>query len=233
MTTFIGKWLEEMSILISDSMCFAPLVAFIAGALTSFMPCAISTIPLVIAYVGGMARNNTKRAFSLSVMFSIGMAITFTTLGTMASLLGRLMQGTGSWWYVVLGVLMVLMALQTWEIIQIIPSSYALGKNTKRGYCGAILAGILAGLFSSPCATPVLVALLTVVAREGSMIWGIVLLLMYSLGYSILVIITGTFIGFAQKLSGNLKYGKVSMIIKVIMGIAMLIIGLYMFYLGI
>jgi len=120
------------------------------------------------------------------------MAFTFTILGTLASILGKLMQGVGSWWYIVLGILMVLMALQTWEIYDFIPSTYLTSKNTKKGYIGAFADGILGGIFSSPCATPVLIALLAIVASEGSILWGAFLLLLYSLGYSILVIIAGT-----------------------------------------
>ena len=39
------------------------------------------------------------------------------------------------------------------------------------GYLGDFIAGILGGFFSSPCATPVLVVLLAVVAKEGSLLW--------------------------------------------------------------
>jgi cytochrome c biogenesis protein CcdA len=68
----------------------------------------------VIAYVSGTGGKDTKKAFLLSAVFSAGMAVTFTILGSAASILCRLMQGIGSWWYILLGVLMVLMALQIW-----------------------------------------------------------------------------------------------------------------------
>ncbi|HEY5586239.1 MAG TPA: cytochrome c biogenesis protein CcdA, partial [Ruminiclostridium sp.] len=161
-----------------------------------------------------------------------GMAATFTILGTAASLLGKLMQGTGSWWYILLGILMLLMALQTWEIFNFIPSSYAISKNTKRGFAGAFFAGVLGGFFSSPCATPVLVVLLAIVAKGGSLLWGILLLLLYSLGHSFLVMIAGTSVGFVHKLSSSEKYGGVSKILRIVMGILIMIIAFYMFYLG-
>jgi len=142
------------------------------------------------------------------------------------------MQGTGSWWYLFLGILMLLMALQTWEVFNFIPSSYAISKNTKRGFVGAFFAGVLGGFFSSPCATPVLIALLAIVAKEGSLLWGILLLLLYSLGHSFLVLIAGTSIGFVHKLSASEKYGRVSKMLKIIMGILIMLIAFYMFYLG-
>jgi len=232
MTGIINSWLESLSTAISANIWLAPLLALIAGILTSITPCALSSVPLVIAYVGGVGQKNTKRAFRLSLLFSIGMAATFTVLGIAASLLGRLMQGTGSWWYIVLGVLMVLMALQTWEIFNFIPSSFAIAKNTKRGYSGAVLAGVLGGFFSSPCATPILIVLLAVVAKEGHILWGILLLLLYSIGHSVLVIVAGTSVGFVQKLTKSEKYGKTSTVLKIVMGFVILLIALYMFYLG-
>ncbi len=79
------------------------------------------------------------------------------------------MIGSGSsWWYLVLGVLMVLMAMQVWGIFTVIPSSYLVSMNKKRGFLGAFLAGVLGGVFSSPCSTPILVVLLAVVAAKAA-----------------------------------------------------------------
>jgi cytochrome c biogenesis protein CcdA len=127
---------------------------------------------------------------------------------------------------------MLLMALQTWEIFNFIPSTNALSKNKKRGFAGAFLAGILGGLFASPCSTPVLVVLLAFVAKEGKILLGIVLLLLYSLGNSSLVLVAGTSVGFVKKLSSSEGYGKVSLALRIIMGAVIALIGLYMFYLA-
>ena len=139
---------------------------------------------------------------------------------------------SASWWYIVLGVLMILMALQTWGIFEIIPSSYLVSKNTRKGFIGAFVAGIFSGIFSSPCSTPVLIALLAIVAGKGSILWGILLLLLYSIGHGTLAVIAGTSIGFVQRLSASEKYGKASIVLKIIMGALVLLVGFYMFYLG-
>lgn len=224
--------LENLSKLITENVWLAPLLALLAGILTSFTPCSLSSIPLVVGYVGGTGKRDTKRAFWLSVVFATGGTVTFTVLGVIASLAGRLIGTSASWWYIILGILMVLMALQTWEIYEIIPSSYLLTKNTKKGFVGAFIAGILGGIFSSPCSTPVLIALLTIVTGKGSILWGILLLVLYSIGHGILAVIAGTSIGVVQKLSASEKYGKASTILKNTMGLLILIIGFYMFYLG-
>jgi cytochrome c-type biogenesis protein len=228
----VTELLDHLSTLIQSSGWLAPLLALLAGVLTSFTPCSLSSIPLVIGYVGGTGQKDTKRAFRLSLTFAAGAAVTFTVLGVIASLAGRLMGNGATWWYIVLGILMVLMALQTWGIFEIIPSSYLISKNTKRGYVGAFIAGILGGVFSSPCSTPVLIALLAIVAGKGSILWGVLLLLLYSIGHGILAIVAGTSIGFVQRLSASEKYGRASTVLKIVMGALILLIGFYMFYLG-
>lgn len=228
----IDNLLKQLGTIIENSIWIAPFIAIIAGVLTSFSPCSISSVPLVISYVGGTSGNDSKKAFKLSLVFAVGMAITFTVLGSIAALLGKVMSGVGAWWYIILGVLMVLMALQTFEIINVIPGTHLVSKSSKKGYIGALLSGVLSGIFSSPCATPALVVLLGLVARGGNVVWGIFLLLLYALGHSFLVVVAGTSIGFVRKLTSSDKYGKVSEVLKYVMGIVILLFAFYMFYLG-
>ena len=213
-------------------MWLAPLLALLAGVLTSITPCSLSSVPLIIGYVGGVGERNTKKAFAYSAVFSFGTAVTFVTLGIVATSAGKLMGTSSPVWYIILGVLMVLMALQTWEVFSFIPSINLISKSKKRGFIGAFLAGILGGIFSSPCSTPVLIALLAIVAGEGNLIWGILLMLLYSIGHSALVMVAGTSIGFVQKINNSEKYKKAAVILKIVIGAAILLIGFYMFWLA-
>lgn len=233
MSDAIFALLDQLKDLIQSSFWLAPFLAFIAGVLTSITPCSLSSIPLVVGYVGGtgVAKENPKRAFVLSLLFALGTAITFTVLGTVASLAGNFIGVTSRWWFLFLGILMVVLALQTWGVINIIPSTNLLSKNKLRGYAGSLAAGILAGIFSSPCATPVLIVLLSIVASKGSLAWGITLLLLYSLGHGLLSVIAGTSVGLVQKVTASSKYGTFAVILKITMGIIILAIGLYMIYL--
>ena len=227
----INIWLEQIGQIIGQNMWLAPLLALLAGVLTSFMPCSLSSIPLVIAYVGGIGVE-PKKAFRLSLVFALGAAITFTVLGVVAASVGQLLGSGAKWWYLVLGVLMVLMALQTWEVVNIIPSTYLAGKNKRRGYIGALITGMLGGLFSSPCATPALIALLAIAAGSGSLLWGALLMLLYGVGHGALAVLAGSSIGAVNKLVQSERYGKLSRVLKIVMGILILIIGLYLFYMG-
>lgn len=228
----IDTWLSKIAEIIGNNIWLAPLLSILAGVLTSVTPCSLSSIPLIVGYVGGVGEKSTKKAFTYSAVFSIGTAVAFVTLGIIATSAGKLMGTSSPAWYSILGALMVLMALQTWEIFNFIPSTNLLSKNRKRGFIGAFIAGILGGVFSSPCSTPVLIALLAIVAGKGNTLWGILLMLLYSIGHSALVIVAGTSVGFVQKINNSERYKTVAKVLKVVMGTAILLIGFYMFWLA-
>lgn len=224
--------IEFISKIIASSGIFAPLFAFFAGILVSFTPCSLSSIPLIVGYVGLNEKKDTKHLFFLSVVFALGTAFTFTVFGVVSALIGNILSLSGKWFYIFLGIIMVLMALQTLELYNFIPSTNLVAKNGKRGYIGAFICGILAGIFSSPCSTPALVVILTFVASKASLINGIIMLLFYSLGHGILTVLVGTGIGFFRNINKSEKYAKIQLAVKVILGVLMLLIAFYMFYLG-
>lgn len=228
----IDNMLNTMKELMSHSLWLAPLIALIAGVIASFTPCCLSSIPLIIGYVGGYAGNDSKKAFKYSLVFCLGTAISYTGLGITIALIGGLMREAGSWWYILLGILMVVMALQMWDVVNIIPTWGHSNKNPMKGYFGAFLAGLIGGVFSSPCSTPVLVVLLAMVASGASILMGLVLLLLYSLGHSILPLLAGTSMGFVKQVSSSSKYAHFNKAIKIITGSVILLLAFYMFYEG-
>ncbi len=228
----VDVWLSKIANVILNNMWLAPILALIAGILTSITPCSLSSVPLIIGYVGGVGERSTKKGFLYSAVFSLGTALTFVMMGIIATSAGMLMGTSSPVWYIILGVLMVLMSLQTFGIFNFIPSINLVGKNKKKGIVGAFLAGVLGGIFSSPCSTPVLIALLAIVAGEGKMLWGILLMLLYSIGHSSLVMVAGTSISFVQKINESNKYKTMSAVLKYFMGTAILLIGFYMFWLA-
>jgi len=58
----------------------------------------------------------------------------------------------------------------------------------------------------------------------------IVMLLLYSLGHSILMIIAGTSVGFLEKIVLSEKWDKTGKVLKIVFGVLVIAIGLYMFY---
>ena len=212
----------------------APLIAVVSGFLTSLMPCSLSGIPLIIGYVGGSGDEangkNTKRALLLSLLFALGSTVTFCTLGLLASVLGELLEHTELVMHIVMALLLVVMALQMFGVINIIPSgSSVLAKSRLRGGLGAFVAGLLAGLFASHCAIPVVVALMAIAvnASGGGTIYGFVLLLIFSIGHAALSVVAGTSVGFVQKLMASEKYERISKVIRIVLGVIILLIAIY------
>lgn len=222
------QWLEMMAQMIKDYIWLAPVLCLIAGVITSFTPCSLSTIPSVIAYVGASSHSDTKKAFCLSVVMALGMASTFAIFGSLASVIGHVMHDAGHWWSLFLGILMILMALQIWDVIHIIPHIHMDETVSRKGYIGAFLIGMLNGVFASHCATPVMIALLAMVAKaDGSTVWGIFLMALYAVGHSILLVAAGTSYGAVQAVIENPKYASASKVLRILMGVVILLIGIF------
>lgn len=220
----------QVSQLLGGNPFIAPFVALLAGVITAFTPCSLTSIPLIISFVSGTKEKNTKRAFNLSLVFSIGSSISFVILGLLATTAGKLIGSSNPIWYIILGSLMMLMALQTYGIFNFIPSSNLMVKNKKTGFIGAFITGILGGFFSSPCSTPVLVALLAVVSNSNNIWFGIILMLLYGIGHSVLIMVAGTCVSAVQRLNTSEKYKKLSKALNIVLGTLILLIGFYMFY---
>ena len=223
----MNEWLETIARLLNQNMWVAPVLCLAAGVITSFTPCSLSTIPMVLTYVGATAKENLGRAFSISLTMALGMACTFGVFGSIASAIGHFMHHAGEWWSILLGILMILMALQTWGIIHIIPHVHLEGENKKKGYIGAFLTGALGGVFASHCATPVMIALLAMVAKaDKGTWWGIFLMILYAVGHSVLMVAAGTAYSSMEAIINNEKYLRAGNILKTSLGFVILAVGL-------
>jgi cytochrome c biogenesis protein CcdA len=210
-----------------------PLIAyfsvFIAGLISSFSPCVLIAIPLVISYVGGYAEGDVKRSFSFSLSFVIGLSITFTILGAIASLMGTLLGDVGGFWKYILSAVAIVMGLQMMGLLNFQIPTPRLVKTEQKGLIGAFLLGMLFGVASSPCATPVLALILTFVASKQNLAYGTSLLFVYALAHTVLIFAVGVSTGLAevflksQKISSFSVYAhKISGAIFVLIGIAVL-----------
>ena len=221
--------LNNVSSALSGNMWLAPLFALLGGILTSLMPCSLSTVPLVIGCVGG-GEAKGKRSLALSLLFALGSTITFIALGVIASLAGLLLEEAEVWMHLVLAVLLILMALQMWGVINLIPSGSALAGRSLKGSWGAFAAGLLAGVFSAHCAAPVIVALLAIVIDRGQILFGVLLLLLFSIGHAILSVVAGTSTGLVQRITENPKYERIGKIIKICLGVIILLVALWLLW---
>jgi cytochrome c biogenesis protein CcdA len=183
---------------------YSPLtlgVVFLGGILSSASPCVLASVPMVIGVVGGYSEGDRKRTVAYSLAFVVGLSATFTAFGAAAALLGSLFGDIGRFWPLAVGVTAIVMGLSLMGLFRVrIP--FAARLQTKRkGMLGALAAGGFFGLAASPCATPVLVVLLTFVAGQGNALFGMLLLFTYALGNCMLILLAGTFAGFVQAMA--------------------------------
>lgn len=173
------------------------LLVLLGGLVSSASPCVLGAVPLVIAAIGGQARTRGE-SIRLSLAFVTGMALVFTVLGALAALTGSLMGDLGWGWKVMLGLVLVLMGAHMLGLSVLRLPQVDGTRFRKAGLLGAFALGALTGTLSAPCATPMLVVVLSLVAFQGQVVWGTILLLAYSLGHVVLLFAAGAFSGFAS-----------------------------------
>jgi cytochrome c biogenesis protein CcdA len=203
-----------------------PIVVLLAGVAASLTPCNISTVPLIVGYVR-LGSLDSKSAFKVSIVYAVGNAITYTLLGYVVIYLRHFVKVSNNMWNIFLGILMIALALQILEIVEVLPNVY-LHKNVKSsGYTGALIIGLLTGIFGSPCSTPILIAVIALISNIEDIWYGLLLLFLFSIGRGALAVISGTSIGVANKLT---KMGKLGQIVQYTLGVVVLSIGVYLIY---
>ncbi len=221
---------------VPDLLAAHPLLAFglvfAAGVVSSASPCVLATVPLVVGYVGGHATDSKSSAFFYSLAFVLGLASTFTALGATAALLGQLMGSLGGPWFIALGLLATAMGF---HLLGWLPLHLSIGFRWQpkvAGLLGALLLGALFGIASSPCATPMLVALLGLVATQGEVAYGVSLLFAYALGHCVLMLAAGTFTGLVQAWAQSRGMMAFSARLKQVLGLLLIAVGGYLVWLA-
>ncbi len=171
-------------------------LVFLGGLLSSASPCVLAAVPLIVATVGGTSTSR-QRALVLTLAFVSGLVLCFTLLGALAALTGRLIGDVGPGWLVLLGVVAVAMGAHLARLVQVPLPQVSPSRLRGAGVLGAFALGALTGTLSSPCATPILVVILSLVAFERQVAWGILLLGVYALGHVVLLFAAGAVSGFA------------------------------------
>jgi cytochrome c-type biogenesis protein len=181
------------------------VIIFLAGLMTSLTPCLLSLLPLTLAYIGGTTDGNGDRlqSFKQSLWFALGLAITLASLGLGAAALGKIYGQIGIGLPVLVSVVAILMGLNLLELLPLrFPSLGATDwiSNDFPPALKALLAGLTFGLIASPCSTPVLASLLAWVASRQDLLLGSGLLLAYTAGYVMPLILVGIFTGSLKRL---------------------------------
>ncbi len=192
---------------LTASPLLALALAYLGGLLASLTPCIYPMIPITAGVIGHANVGGSRlRAFSLSALYVLGMALTYASLGFFAAASGRFFGAISSspWTFLIVGNIILLFALWMLEVFQL-PAWTSRGFASRGGILGIFVAGISAALVAGPCTTPVLGALLAYTASSQNMVLGALLFFVFSLGLGTLLLAVGTFSGFLAALprSGN------------------------------
>lgn len=206
------------------------IAAFIGGILTSLTPCVLPIIPLTITVIGARGTESRAKSFGLSLIYVLGIAFTYSTLGVVAAstgaLFGSLFQST---WFLIFAIaLFTVLAFGlfgAYELQLPAPVRTRLMARQGKGFGGVFLMGLIAGLVASPCVGPVLVGVLAFIATTGSILFGFTLLFTFAVGMGILFLVVGTFSGEIQRLPS----GPWMSAIEYALGALMLGVALYYF----
>lgn len=212
----------------SESWLAFPL-CFVGGLISSASPCVLAMIPLVIGYVGGYSEGSQKKAIQYSLVFTLGLTITFTILGIIASFMGRLFGSVGNFWKYLLPPVAILLGLQLLGLF-----NFNIGLSEKfmpqrKALFGALLMGLFFGILATPCATPVLAVILTFAASRQSLFYSGALLLAYAAGHWMLVLTAGVSAGLAQRIIANRRITDFTTYVKKGAGIILIGVGIYLF----
>jgi len=206
-------------------------VVFVGGLATALNPCVLASIPLAIGFVGGYATGRSKGyALLLALFLFLGIAVSFTVLGVIASLAGTLFGTTSKFWPILIIVVCLVMGGQ----ILFFPNfEFPMPRRftpKAGGIIGAFLLGALTGVIATPCAMPVLAVVLTYVASKGNVLYGGLLLFTYALGHSVLVLVAGSSIGIAEAMVSSKGLQRVSTVLKKASGVLLLLVAAYFAY---
>ncbi|HTY91086.1 MAG TPA: cytochrome c biogenesis CcdA family protein [Methanocella sp.] len=202
--------------------------ALLAGVVSIASPCVLPLLPGVMAY-------STEKSKLTPLAIVFGLAASFTAMGVISSVFGAFLMDYMDYLKIASGVLIIFMGLyilsQTVEdfllvIWQRLPfSRIARPDVDSEGFLGGALLGVSLGIVWMPCIGPMLASILTIVAQHGTIIYGGALLLTYSLGLAIPMLI----VAYSSNLvSDKLRdISKYSMGIRKVAGVILLFVGVY------
>jgi thiol:disulfide interchange protein DsbD len=203
------------------------------GLLLAFTPCVFPMIPILSGIIAGQGRHiTTRRAFVLSLVYVLAMALTYTVAGVLAGLFGQNLQAVfqNPWVIGVFAAVFVALAMSMFGFYDLqLPSSWqsrlADLSNRQEGgtLAGVAIMGLLSALIVGPCVAPPLAGALIYIGQTGDAVLGGMALFALSLGMGAPLIAIGTSAGRLLPRAGMWMDA-----IKAVFGALMLAVAIYL-----
>lgn len=200
------------------------------GILLSLTPCVFPMIPIISGLIVSQGEGlTTKRAFMLSVVYVLAMAVAYTIAGVLAGLFGSNLQATLQNPYVIytFSAVFVALALSMFGFYELkLPDSLVTkvsSSNKKGGVVGVAIMGFLSALIVGPCVAAPLAGALVYIGQTGDAVLGGIALFAMSIGMGLPLIIVGVSAGKFMP-----RPGAWMTMVTAIFGIVMLGVAIWM-----
>ena len=192
-------------------------------------PCHMASIPLIVGFVNGQGRMSNRRAFSLSLLFSLGILLTIAVVGVATAAAGRMIGDIGRIGHYVVAAVLIVVGLALLEVIPLSWPGMGGVSTRKKGPVAAFVLGLLFGVAVGPCTFAFMAPMLGVALRTASASpgYGALLLLAYGVGHSAVIVLAGTFTEVVQGYLNWTERSKGALILRRICGVLVILGGVY------
>ena len=169
-----------------------------------FSPCHLASIPLIVGYVGGQEKMvQPKQAGIYSILFTTGLFITIALIGIACALLGRMLGDVGSYWQILVGIILIWVALGMLGVEKCAMSGGLLYKLNLKGKFGAFILGLAYGVLSGSCTFGFIAPILAIITVQEKVATGLILITLFAVGHCIPIVIAGSSTAAVKKLLEN------------------------------
>ncbi|MDR9437346.1 MAG: protein-disulfide reductase DsbD [Thiohalophilus sp.] len=209
------------------------LTFFGFGLLLAFTPCVFPMIPILSSIIIGQGdKITTGRAFTMSTVYVLAMALTYTAAGVIAGMLGENLQAAfqNPWILGSFAAVFVLLSLSMFGFYELQMPASIQGKlsevsNRQKGgsLTGVAVMGFLSALIVGPCVAAPLAGALIYIGQTGDAVLGGMALFALSLGMGLPLIAIGTSAGKLLPRAGGWMDT-----VKAIFGVLLLAVAIWM-----
>jgi cytochrome c-type biogenesis protein len=159
-----------------------------------FSPCHLASIPLIIAYVGGQQQIlGSRQAAHYSVAFTLGLFITIALIGIICAILGRMLGDIGSYWQILVGLVLIWVALGMFGVEKCsVSGGLFLNRLNLKGIFGAFGLGLAYGFLSGSCTFGFIAPILAIITVQQKIASGVVLILLFAMGHCLPIVAAGS-----------------------------------------
>ena len=195
-------------------------------------PCHLASIPLIVGFIDEQGTISAKRAFQISLLFSLGILITIGLIGAATAMAGRMLGDVGRFGNYFVAAIFFLVGLHLLGVIPLPFTGPGQVHMKKRGRLAAFLLGLVFGVALGPCTFAYMAPMLAVTFQLAAdrMAYGILLLLAYGVGHCAVIVLAGTFTECVQHYLNWNEASKGATILKKVCGVLVLLGGLWMIY---